>query len=111
MEDLDGDGVIGAFFDGEAVGEAGSGGAGGLGEVEIGLVFHDLLEGVDGLAEGGAAEPSAEDGGGGKVGGGWAGGVGDESAEEGGLGVGGTGDSGHGTPIGLISGQWAVGSR
>jgi hypothetical protein len=65
---------------------------GGGGELEVGLEAEGFEEGVEGAEEWGLAEPAAEDGGGGPLGG--AGGSA-EGAEESGLGVGGFGDSRH----------------
>jgi hypothetical protein len=61
-------------------GELAGGLGGGVGEVEVGLEAEGFLEGAEGGEEGGLAEPLAEDGWGGPVGGWRAGGVGAEGA-------------------------------
>src|SRR6185503_7219347 len=63
--------------------------AGGEGEVEVGLVADGGHDGLQSGAEGGATEPSAEDGGGGPEVGGWAV-LGAEGTEKSGLLVGGS---------------------
>jgi hypothetical protein len=60
--------------------EVAGGGGGRGGDVEVGLEADAELDGVEGGAESRAAEPAAEDGGGGPILSGWAGGVFDEGA-------------------------------
>ena len=74
------EGVAGEIRRGVEQIEGSEGGGGGGGEEEVGLEAEGGLDGVEGGAEAGFAEPAAEDGRGGPVPGVWAGGILAESA-------------------------------
>lgn len=57
-EDVERDGVFGAFGGVDAVGEAGRRGTGGFGELKVGLVLKGLLKRFEGLSKGRAAHPA-----------------------------------------------------
>src|ERR1041384_1051362 len=75
----------------EGLGRVGGGG----GEAEIGLEIDGGFDGLEGVSEGGLAEPAAEDGGSGPIVGSGAGGAFSEGAQKFRLGAGRSGNVGH----------------